>query len=140
MKGKWKGTYWFKGNVHESLKNRKTNFELTVEGFTNAKISGVIKDDIKTGGTKGIGHFSGTVKNNKIKFIKRMPVSTVVFPDGTRLEEDKPHRPIYYKGILNETIGVAKGTWKFKKGIGFKNGKIVFYPGTKGEWEMKKES
>ncbi len=138
MKGKWNGKYWFSGNVPETLKNRKTEFELIVDDYSNFKISGKISDNVEMGGTKGIGNFSGTVKGNKIKFVKRMPVSTSVLQDGTRIEEDKPHRPIYYKGIINSETNSIKGTWKFKIGFGFVKGRLAFFPGTKGEWEMNK--
>jgi len=122
MKGKWNGKYWFSGNVPDTLKNRETEFELIVDDYSNFKISGKISDNVEMGGTKGIGIFSGTVKGNKIKFIKRMPISTSVLQDGTRIEEDKPHRPIYYKGIIDSETGSIKGTWKFKIG----NGKVFF--------------
>lgn len=138
MKGKWNGSYWFSGNVPESLKDRKTGFELTIDDYSNSKISGTVSDNIETGGTKGIGNFSGTIKGNKIKFVKRMPIRTVVVQDGTRIEEDKPHRPIHYSGIIDYDTNSIKGTWKFKIGIGLVKGRLAFYPETKGEWEMSK--
>ncbi len=138
MKGKWNGNYWFSGDVPDALKDRKTEFELTIDDYSNFKISGTVYDHIEMGGTKGVGEFSGTVKGNKIRFVKRMPVRTVVLKDGTRIEEKKPHRPIYYKGMIDFKTGLIKGTWKFKIGIGFVKGQLVFYPGTNGEWEMRK--
>lgn len=137
MIGVWNGTYWFSCNVSETLKNRKTNFELVIEDFTKTKISGTVSDDLETGGTRGIGTFSGSVKGNKIKFTKRMPVKTWVLPDGTRIEENKPHNPIYYTGTINPETGLIKGTWKIKMGIYFAKGQLVFHPGTKGAWEIK---
>jgi len=138
MNGKWNGKYWFSGNVPDSLKDKETDFEMVVEDFTNSKISGKIFDNVEMGGTKGIGNFSGSVKGNKIKFVKRMPISTSVLPDGTRIEENKPHRPIYYKGTIDTEKDFIQGTWKFKIGIGFVNGRLALYLGTKGKWEMKK--
>ena len=138
MKGKWIGQYWFSGNVPESLKNKETEFELIIDSYLNSKISGTISDNMETGGTAGTGTISGNVKHNKVKFIKRMPIKTSVFQDGTRIEENKPHRPIYYKGIIDIETNTVKGTWKFKLGIGFINGRLVIYSGTKGEWKMKK--
>ena len=139
MKGKWNGKYWFSGNVPDSLKDTKTDFELTIDDYSNSKISGKISDNVEMGGTKGIGSISGTLKGNKIKFVKRMPISTSVLQDGTRIEEDKPHRPIYYKGIIDSESNSIKGTWKFKIGIGLVKGRLAFFPGTKGEWEMKRK-
>ncbi|NME71247.1 hypothetical protein [Flammeovirga aprica] len=137
MKGKWTGKYWFSGKIPDVLKGRKTEFELIIDNFSNSKISGKIADNIKTGGTKGIGTIQGTVKGNKIKFVKRMPVSTAILKDGTRIEENKPHRPIYYKGIIDYKTGSIKGTWRFKIGFGLIKGRFAFFPGTYGEWEMK---
>ncbi len=92
---------------------------------------------MQTGGTAGVGDFSGSIKGNKIEFIKRMPIKTLVLPDGTRIEEEKLHRPIYYKGIIDESTGLIQGTWRFKVGIGFVKGQLTFYKGTKGEWKLK---
>jgi hypothetical protein len=138
MKGKWTGKYWFSGNVPNNLKDRKTDFELIVDNCLDSKISGQISDKIETGGTAGIGSFSGTVSGNEINFVKRMPIRTSVFRDGTKIEEEKPHRPIYYSGIIDLETNSIHGTWKFKIGIGFLKGRLVFYPNTKGEWEMKR--
>ena len=138
MKGKWNGKYWFSGNIPDCLKDRKTKFELSIDNYSNSKISGTVSDDIKTGGTAGIGNFSGTLKGKEIRFVKKMPISTSILQDGTRIEENKPHRPIYYRGIIDSETDSIKGTWKFKIGIGFIKGRLVFFPGTKGEWEMNK--
>tara|TARA_B100000676_G_C17972459_1_gene784100 strand:- start:820 stop:1242 length:423 start_codon:yes stop_codon:yes gene_type:complete len=138
MIGKWNGKYWFSENVPNDLKDRETEFELIIDNYFNSKISGTISDDTRMGGTKGIGNFSGTIKGNEIKFVKRMPISTCVLPDGSRIEENKPHRPIYYKGIIDLETNSIKGTWKFKIEIGFVKGRLAFFPGTKGEWEMHK--
>ncbi len=138
MKGKWIGKYWYSGKVPDFLKNRKTEFEIVIEDFQNSKVLGKVSDNLETGGTSGVGSISGEIKGNNIKFTKIMPVKTTVFEDGTKLEEEKPHRPIYYSGIIDTATNSIKGTWKFKKGIGFINGRLVIYPGTKGEWEMKR--
>ena len=138
MKGKWIGKYWFLGNVPQNLKDNKTEFTLIIENYDNSKVSGSIYDNNETGGTKGVGNISGVVKGNKIKFIKRMPIKTAILTDGTRIEEEKPHRKIYYKGVINSTNDYIEGTWKFKRGIGLINRKIVFYPGTNGKWNMKR--
>jgi hypothetical protein len=140
MKGNWKGKYWFSGTVPDSLKNRKTNFELIIDNYSDNKISGKITDDIETGGTKGIGSFLGSVRGNKIKFVKRMPISTSVLQDGTIIEENKSHRPIYYKGTIEIETDLIQGTWKCKMGIGFLQGRLAFYSGISGEWEMKRAS
>jgi hypothetical protein len=138
MKGKWNGKYWFSGNLPDSLKDRKTDFELTIDNYSGSKIFGKISDNIEMGGTAGVGSFSGTIKGDYIKFVKKMPFRTSVLPDGTRIEEEKPHRPIYYTGIIDSKNNSIKGTWRFKLGIGFIKGRLAFYPGTKGKWEMER--
>lgn len=137
MKGKWIGKYWYLGNVPETLENRITEFELTIDTFENSRVTGSIFDAIEMGGTAGLGTISGKIKGNKIKFIKRMPVKTSVLPDGTKIEEQKPHSAIYYQGIINDN-NTIEGSWKFRKGIGIIKGKLVLYSGTKGKWKMKK--
>ncbi|WP_196889425.1 hypothetical protein [Aureivirga sp. CE67] len=138
MKGIWKGTYWFTSNVHDSVKKNRTEFEITIENDDNSKISGTIFDNIETGGTRGIGTISGTVKGNKIKFVKRMPIKTIIFPNGEKIEKKEPHSPIYYEGSLNNETNEFEGTWKFKRRITIINGKLGYTPETKGAWKMKK--
>ena len=113
MKGKWKGKYWYAGNVPDVLKDQKTDFELTIEEYSNSKITGSISDNVETGGTKGVGKVTGTVKGNKIQFVKRMPVKSMILQDGTKIEEDKPHRPIYYRGTIDTKSGEIKGLFLF---------------------------
>jgi hypothetical protein len=138
MTGKWIGKYWFSGNVPDAIKDQETDFELIIDNYTDSKISGTISDIIETGGTAGIGSFSGTLKGGEIKFIKKMPINTSISQGGRRIEENKPHRPIYYRGILNSETGLITGTWKFKIGIGFVQGRLAIYLGSRGKWEMKK--
>lgn len=111
---------------------------MIADNYLDSKISGQIPDKIETGGTAGIGSFSGTVNGNEIKFVKRMPIRTSVFRDGRKIEEEKPHRPIYYSGIIDLETNSIHGTWKFKIGVGFLKGRLVFCPNTKGEWDMKR--
>lgn len=136
-KSEWVGKYWFLGNVPDKLKNRKTEFEMIIKKHEDSKIFGEIFDNLETGGTAGVGSVSGTIKGNKIEFVKRMPLKTSVLPNGKRIEEEKEHRPIYYKGTIDQKTGIMHGTWRFKMGIGFVKGQLAFYPGTKGGWEMK---
>ena len=139
MKGKWNGNYWYLGHVPESFKDRITKFELTIDTYKNSRITGSVFDNIEMGGTAGLGTISGKIKGNKIKFIKRMPVKTLFLPDGTKIEEQKPHSAIYYQGIINDN-NTIEGTWKFRKRIVVTKGKLLLHLGTKGKWEMKKHN
>lgn len=138
MKGSYKGKYWYKGEVNAPLANRITEFELSIESYSNSRITGSISDNLETGGTKGIGSLTGKVKGSKLRFVKRMPIRTAVDKDGNRIEENKPHKPIYYEGEIDERSGLIKGSWKLKGRIGFIQGRIAIYKTTKGEWEMRK--
>ncbi|MGJ8661315.1 MAG: hypothetical protein ACSHXL_04705 [Bacteroidota bacterium] len=138
MKGKWQGTYWFSKGIGNNTKPEPTEFEMNIIDFIDGKISGTISDNTDTGGTRGIGTIIGTFKENKFKFIKQMPVRTSIFPDGTKIEENKKHRPIYYEGKFNKSDNSVRGTWKFKRGFGFIKRQFVIYPGTNGMWEMKR--
>ncbi|MFT5602151.1 MAG: hypothetical protein ACI9N1_002403 [Flavobacteriales bacterium] len=138
MEGKWEGTYWYLGKLSKSLLDGRVGFEMTIYESKEVEFIGEISDKIEEGGTRGIGSVVGTVQKNKIEFVKQMPFKSVVMADGTRIEEKKKHRPIYYSGIIDEFNGSIEGTWKFKKGIGFVNGRLALYGGTKGKWEMKK--
>lgn len=136
MKGKYSGQYKYSGRVPVQLKDLQVEFELTIQEFDYPNFSGSVQDF--AGGTQGIGEISGEIKDGQIKFVKRMPISTIIFQDGERLEERKPHRPIYYKGTLDKETNEFNGTWRFKRKIGFLEGKLVYFPGTKGVWKMKK--
>lgn len=138
MQGKWKGQYWYLGNVPEQIKNRKTSFIVNILPFTNSKINGTIEDDLTTGGTEGIGEISGNIKGDTIQFVKKMPIQTMRFKDGTKITKKKPHVPIYYSGTFNQEKTKIKGTWKIKFSITFH--KWLPYIGlpVKGEWEMEK--
>jgi hypothetical protein len=68
-----------------------------------------------------------------------MPVSSYFFRDGSRFEENKPHADVYYKGIWDCKNKTMQGTWKIKMRFALLNGKITYFPGTKGTWNMLKD-
>ena len=114
---------------------------MMVDNFQDPEFTGSISDLQETGGTRGIGTVSGSVRGNRIQFVKRMPVRTFVFSDGTRMEEEeKPHRPIYYEGAMDPETGLVQGSWRFKMGIGFFKGTLAFYKATKGKWQMERQN
>lgn len=136
LRGIWKGFYQYKNKrLPESYSTRNTAFTIEIISFDGVHFEGKVYDDLETGGTRGIGTIEGKIKNNKIRFVKKMPISTVVYPDGTVVEEDKPHRNIYYEGSFNNNV--FTGIWRFKFGIEFRRG-ILIYPPSKGTWQMEK--
>ena len=118
-------------------KARNTKFKIEINEFDDLRFSGIVTDDEVTGGMKGIDNIVGRIKNGIVGFIKEMPTQTVYMRDGLKIEENKPHRKIYYSGkILDNQI---EGVWKFKFGIGRVNNRLVIFPSSKGTWKMKKD-
>ena len=139
MEWKWNGKYWYLGKLPENFKEKLVRFELNILELKNGKIHGTVADNLEDGGTNGIGSFMGMVKGNSISFVKKMPMRSYFFKDGSRFEENKPHASVYYKGIMDIKNNTVKGTWKIKMRFGILNGRVAFFPGTKGEWDMVKD-
>lgn len=137
MKGKWKGFYTqSSARLPEKIRTQETKFEVEITAFDGQKFSGTVQDDLATGGTRGIGKISGTIQNGTVNFVKEMPVQSVYTKEGSIIEEDRPHRKIYYSGkIKNNEI---EGIWKFKLGLGTFNNRLVIFPKSKGTWKMKR--
>lgn len=138
LQGVWKGYYQYSSKKIQKIhKYSKTGFTIEITHFDGVNFEGEVYDDLESGGTRGRGIIQGKYEKNKISFVKKMPISTVVYPDGTVVEEDKPHRNIYYEGIFENTAFI--GTWRFKLGIEFRRG-ILIYPPSKGTWYMEKSN
>ena len=137
MVGIWIGTYKMgKGRLPKERRGGITKFILEITEFDGKRFSGFVEDDLESGGTKGRGEISGEIVNGKVNFIKQMPIATYHLKDEGRIEENKPHRKIYYSGILKENT--IQGSWRFKFGFGRIKGRIAFFPASKGIWEMRK--
>lgn len=139
MVGNWTGTYKYLGKrIPEEIRCRETKFKIEIIEFNGNYFYGTVQDDLETGGMKGIGKIVGNVKNGILEFVKEMPIQSVYMPDGSKIEEGKPHRKIYYSGkIIGDQI---EGIWKFKFGIGKVNNRLVIFPRSKGTWRMKKDA
>ncbi|AEA43511.1 hypothetical protein [Fluviicola taffensis] len=138
MTGKWTGIYQHESKrIPENRRNQQTRFKIEITQFDGKNFSGTIEDDLETGGTRGTGIIEGKIKGNQLRFIKKMPIQTSLDKNGNIIEEQKPHRSIFYTGIIqNDTV---KGLWRFKFGIGIFQGKFAIFPSIKGSWEMTKE-
>lgn len=137
MVGKWKGTYRYSSKrIPEEIRNREVKFEMEICDFDGTVFTGTIHDDVETGGMRGVGRISGTIRNGKVEFVKEMPMQAVYLPDGSKVEENKPHRKIYYAGSLVDNH--AEGRWKFKWGIGKVQNRWAIFPRSTGTWNMKK--
>ena len=137
MKGIWTGKYKHENKrIPEERRNQWTKFKIEITKFDGKNFSGEIEDDLDSGGTRGKGIIEGKLNNNKIEFVKKMPIQTILLPDGTRNESIRPQRNIYYSGLLED--GFFKGSWKFKWGIRRVNNKVALLLPIKGIWEMRK--
>ncbi len=136
MTGTWIGTYQHKSKYTPAeIRNQPIGFTLEILDFDGINFSGTVEDHAGTGGTRGIGKIEGKIKNSNVWFIKIMPIRTILLGNKV-IEENKPHRKIYYSGTYKQNS--VQGTWKFKAGFGRVNQKIVFFPPVKGTWEMEK--
>ena len=138
MIGHWTGSYkYLSRRIPEEIRTRVTKFKIEIIEFDGNHFSGTVQDDIETGGMNGVGKIVGFIKNGKVEFVKEMPLQTIYTPYGSKIEEDKPHRKIYYSGeIMDNKI---EGLWRFKFGKGKVNNRLVIFPRSKGTWEMKKD-
>ena len=137
MIGKWTGTYKYLSNrIPEEIRNRETKFDIEIIEFDGNAFTGTVQDDLETGGMKGVGKIVGKINNGIVEFVKEMPIQSVYMPDGSKIEEEKPHRKIYYSGKISDNQ--IEGIWKFKFGIGKVNNRLVIFPRSKGTWKMKK--
>jgi hypothetical protein len=137
MVGKWTGNYtYFSKRLREEVRNRETKFEIEILVYDGIHFSGIVRDDLATGGMKGEGKIIGKIKNGKLEFVKEMPIQTIYMHDGSEIQEEKPHRKIYYRGVLSGKQ--MQGTWKFKFGMGIINHQLVIFPRSTGSWQMTK--
>ncbi len=111
MLGEWNGEYWFLGRAAKIIEDRKTKFQIIITELQENNFSGNVTDDLQNGGMKGIGQIKGVLNGSTIKFTKQMPISTLITHSGDRIEENKPHRPIYYSGTFSSDSNKITGTW-----------------------------
>ena len=137
--GHWTGQYKFDKEVHQKMTGfDSTNFKIEITSVENNIFFGRVQDDLTIGGTEGIGEIQGKVSGDAVKFVKQMPIMTLmVGKEGTRKTLHKKHRKIYYSGTFSSDRKSITGQWKFKFGfiwVGFIP--IPITP-TKGTWTMK---
>ena len=136
--GYWTGQYKYdRAELQRTTSCNSTNFEIEITAINNNNFIGKVQDDLSTGGTEGIGEIRGKVSGEKIKFVKQMPILTVINPkNGTRKTFNKKHRKIYYQGVLLSDEKSISGQWRLKFGFIW----IWFIPipvsSTKGTWTM----
>jgi hypothetical protein len=120
MLGSWKGYYKFENNRTQKLIGfEKTDFEIIIEKFDGINFSGIVNDDVKSGGMEETGEIIGKIENNKISFEKLMPKHNQINSKGERRNIEGKHPILYYIGTLSEDKTEIIGTWKFKKKLAY---------------------
>ncbi len=95
--GQWIGQYKYDRQDHQKKVGfAYTNFEIEITGVRDNNFSGKVQDDLTTGGTEGIGEVTGKVFEDRIEFIKQMPIMSLLFgKEGKRKTFNKKHPKIY---------------------------------------------
>ncbi len=137
MVGKWRGEYAYTAGTLSREPGSTSSFEISIKHFENSNFQGSVEDDVSSGGTRGRGTINGSLNESKVTFVKQMPIKTLTYPSGERIESDEPHHPIYYEGTMNAEQNEVIGTWKLKRRLGFVNGRLYYSPKTKGVWGMR---
>ena len=139
IKGKWIGYYKYNDKKFQYLVGfEQTNFEIEIQSVNRNRFEGIVQDDLSTGGMKDAGIIKGKIINNKMKFVKQMPVMYGIYSNGKgKYFPDKKHPKIYYQGMISDDKKTIKGNWGFRNSESF----ITRFLGTKslgdGTFEMK---
>tara|TARA_R110002167_G_scaffold79828_2_gene219852 strand:- start:1198 stop:1632 length:435 start_codon:yes stop_codon:yes gene_type:complete len=136
--GNWSGNYSFLNPEINKIRGfEKTNFSIKITAVEKNKFTGRIQDDLTTGGTEGVGEIIGQINNNKVEFVKKMPIMTILVDSkGTRKTYNKKHRPIYYSGEFSIDKKTVTGTWRFKFGFIWIGIIPIPVKPSKGTWSM----
>lgn len=138
MKGTWSGYYQYSNpELQKAIGFERTFFKITINSFDGKHFSGIVHDDIESGGMEGEGEIIGEVDGEKIYLKKYMPWESLLYPDGKTINTHKKHPTIFYTGTISKTGTEINGVWKFKMRIFFLFGflPMPYKPG-KGIWSM----
>lgn len=138
--GNWKGYYSFENTkINEIRGFEKTNFDVEIVQMQGNSFTGKVRDDLATGGTEGVGEITGVMNENRVEFVKKMPVLTLLIDrKGTRKTLNKKHTPIYYTGEFSTDKKQISGTWKFKFGFIWMGLLPIPVIPSKGTWCMRR--
>lgn len=138
MTGTWQGYYQYNNQFQQKAVGfDKTFFTITINAFDGNKFSGIVNDDIKSGGMEGTGEITGEIKDGQVHFQKFMPREQMLYPNGEHVYSDKKHPTLYYTGSFSADKKMLSGEWKFKKSFVYLFGLIPLpYRGGRGTWSM----
>ena len=145
VSGQWLGYFAYaETEIWGNMVPNSVPFEIELKQGWWGRIKGTVKDDVKQGGSKGIGTIKGHVKKHSIEFVKQMPFLTIISlvgkvkPRFETFEYDQPHMPIYYKGTFNDDLTEVNGTWELKADVVTINGQLFPLNASRGTWRMKR--
>lgn len=138
MTGTWQGYYQYNNSLHQKAVGfDKTFFSITISSFDGNKFSGIVNDDVKSGGMEETGEITGEIKEGTVHFKKLMPRKSLLYSNGKQIYSNKKHPPLYYTGSYSTDKKTLSGEWKFKISIVFLFGLIPLpYRGGRGRWTM----
>lgn len=135
--GKWKGYYAYKLQYLADIAGaEKTYFTIDITEMQSGKFSGIVLDDVTTGGMEEVGKISGELDGGLVYFKKYMPVRSTFTADGKVEKMNRPHPVIHYKGEYFPLEKKMQGTWKIKGGLFFYKRRLYINRATTGVWEM----
>jgi len=128
LQGIWTGAYqYFLPQEFKDEKLINVNFTITIKNVKGNTFTGVVEDDLESGGTPGLGIIKGKFSDIGIEFNKNMPIHASIDEKGERFtNEKKKHPTIIYKGDFSRSKKSIGGTWKFKKRVLFWKGIIPY--------------
>lgn len=139
--GTWKGYYAFDSPGITALREfDRTIFQIDIQTRLGGRFSGMVQDDVHTGGMSAKGKIEGELDGGFVWFKKYMPRHEVILPDGTFETRNKKHPVIHYSGEYFPLEKKMRGTWKIKPRLFFFHRKLYIGKKTTGTWEMVMET
>jgi len=83
-----------------------------------------------------LGVVIGKLENDKITFVKSMPVATMMESDGSSTKMDCDHPPIHYEGEYVREENLLVGCWQIRS----KSNGVFGQPPTTGTWYADAET
>jgi hypothetical protein len=139
MIGSWSGQYQYDNpKLQKAIGSEKTYFTITINHFDGSLFSGIVTDDIESGGMEGVGRIEGNIINEKVSFKKLMPKRVFIYKNGRRSVTSQKHPTIYYTGILTSNKTHIEGSWKINPQFVFLFGFIpIPTRSVTGKWQMQ---
>lgn len=128
--GTWKGTYAYDPATGWA----PVEFGMELEADRSGKIHGIVQDG--AGGHPMPGRIDGRIGNGgALEFVKTMPATLWMFPDGRSAEDRSRIQRITYRGTFDGPNSL-QGTWTVRGRVLWNGGSIVVTKTSHGTWRM----